>query len=74
MNKVIEKYKRYTWQEWLSLIIGSAVWIIQIYRYATNQLSDYALELGVFAIGWLLLFKPLTIGNYIRKARGLDAK
>lgn len=74
MNKIIEKYKRYTWQEWLSLIIGTAVWSIQFYRYAYNELGDYMMELGVFAIGWLLLFKPLTIGNYIRKARGLDTK
>ena len=74
MNKLIEKYKRYTWQEWLSLIIGTAIWCIQIYRYAYNELGDYMMELGVFAIGWLLLFKPLTIGNFIRKARGLDTK
>ena len=74
MNKIIDKYKRYTWQEWLALIIGTIIWTVQIYRYITNTLNDYMFELGVFAIGWLLLFKPLTIGNFIRKARGLDTK
>ena len=74
MNKIIEKYKRYTWQEWLALIVGTVLWCVQLYKYVYNQLGDYFMELGVFAIAWLLLFKPLTVGNYIRKARGLDTK
>ena len=67
-------FKRYTIQEWIALIVGAIIWGIQLYRYATNQLSEAALELPVFCIGFLLLFAPLTILNIIRKARGLDPK
>jgi hypothetical protein len=68
------KYKRYGMQEWIAIIIGAALYIIQTYRYATNNLGDYTLEVAVFAAANLLVFSPLTILNLIRKAKGLDTK
>jgi hypothetical protein len=68
------KYKRYGTQEWIAISIGTALWIIQTYRYATDNLGDNNLELVVFAAANLLVFSPLTILNLIRKAKGLYTK
>jgi len=74
MSVILDKFKKYTFQEWFALIIGVIIWTVQTYRYITNTLSDSVLELGVFAIGGMLLFQPLMILNLIRKARGIETK
>jgi hypothetical protein len=74
MNQIKRKFSRYSLQEWIAFIMGVFLWLVQGYKYATNSLLDWGVELGVFAIAYLLLFFPLTILNFIRKARGLDAK
>jgi len=74
MSVILDKFKKYTFQEWFALIIGVIIWTVQTYRYITNTLSDSVFELGVFAIGGMLLFQPLMILNLIRKARGIETK
>jgi len=74
MKNIIDKFKRYSFQEWFALVIGVIIWIVQVYRYITNTLSDSNIELVVFAIGGMLLFQPLMLLNLIRKARGIEIK
>lgn len=74
MGDIKPKFKRYSPQEWIAMAIGSALWVIQVYRYATNTLADNSLEIPVFCIAFLLTFAPLTLLNIIRKARGVDTK
>jgi hypothetical protein len=74
MKNIIDKFKRYSFQEWFALVIGVIIWTVQVYRYITNTLSDSNIELVVFAIGGMLLFQPLMLLNLIRKARGIEIK
>ena len=76
MSKILGNYKRYTVSEWLTLVLGLAILVIQIYRYATNQLGNYPLvvELFAFCAGALLLIAPKSINDLIRKSRGVDVE
>ena len=76
MEKIKETFlKRYGVKEWLGVVLGLVIISIQIYKYATNSFNhDFTVEIGVFSIGAMLLFAPLTILNIIRKARGLKTK
>ena len=55
---------------WGLLILGFVVLGIQIYRYATNQLSDFMTETPVFLIGVLFLFSPKTIIQIVKNKYG----
>lgn len=73
MTKLKEKFNQYKVREWLTIIIGLLICLIQIYRYATNGLLESVTsELIVAAIWLLLITAPKTLNDVIRKARGLD--
>lgn len=74
MGKLQEKYNRYGLSEWAVAILGVITLGIQIFRYATDSLTDNGVEIFVFCASVLLIFSPLTILNLIRKARGMDTK
>jgi hypothetical protein len=74
MGDLKEKYSRYGIQEWITLIFGVVILGIQVFRYATDALADYKLEIFVAIFSVLLIISPLTLLNLIRKARGLDPK
>lgn len=74
MENLKDKYSRYGVQEWITLVFGVVILGIQVYRYATNGLADYTMEIFVAIFSVLLIISPLTLLNLIRKARGLDAK
>lgn len=72
--EVKEKFNRYGISEWITLVIGLILCLIQIYRYSTNNLGETAVELVVTAVWILLIIAPLTLANIIRKARGIETK
>jgi hypothetical protein len=74
MEKIKNKYSRYGVSEWVTLIIGVVIALIQIARYGLNMLGETSIELIVLALWALLITAPLTIANIIRKARGLETK
>ena len=74
MGNIKEKYNRYGLSEWAVAILGVITLGIQIFRYATDSLTDNGVEIFVFCASVLLIFSPLTLLNLIRKARGMDTK
>ncbi len=74
MNTIKKKFDRYGLAEWFLLLVGSVLIGVQVYRYATNTLTEWKLETVVLAVAVLFLLSPLTLINIIRKARGLSVK
>ena len=74
MDKIRKKLSRHGIASGFLLIAGMVLVSIQIFRYATNALGEWPLESAVFALAFLCIWKPVTLVNIIRKARGLETK
>ena len=68
------KYNRYGVSEWVTLVIGVIIFLLQGVRYSLNHLGETALELAVLVVWILLITAPLALVNIIRKAKGLTPK
>ena len=74
MAELKSKFNRYGASEWVTLVIGVIIFIVQGTKYTLNGLGDMSLEIGVAVIWVLLTTSPLTLANIIRKARGLEER
>lgn len=70
MTKIKEKWSDYSFREKVAIVVGTVVFAIQVFRYATNTLSENnGLELVVFCAASLLVFAPLVIVEIIKKRK-----
>ena len=67
-----EKFSRYKLVEWITLVLGLIICVIQIYQYAFNQLGEPIVEVGVSIVWLLLIIAPKSIIDIIRKIKGLS--
>lgn len=67
-----EKYDRYKTSDWITLLIGVIICGFQVYKYATDNLGETAIELIAMAVWLLLIIAPKSINDIVRKARGLN--
>ena len=59
--------RKYGIREWFVFGIGAALMIVQLYKYTTDSLGDYALEIGVLGVSMLLIFAPKTLVTLVTK-------
>ena len=69
MTKIKDKWANYSIREKASMIIGTIVLCIQVFRYATNSLGENGVEIVVFGLSFLLMFAPIVIVELIKKKK-----
>lgn len=70
MTKIKAKWSDYSLREKIAIILGSIGLCIQVFRYASNTLSENTgTEIFVFGASCLLLFAPLVIVELIKKRK-----
>lgn len=74
MDKIKKKFSKYGLAEWLLIIIGFVALSIQLFKYATNTLGEWTLEIAVCLIAFLFMRYPLLLADIVRKARGISPR
>lgn len=74
MEKIKDKFNKYGLAEWFLMIFGACILLVQGYKYTTNSLGEWKLEVAVTLVSFLFVRYPMLLADLIRKARGLEPK
>ncbi|MBO0323449.1 hypothetical protein J0X14_14165 [Muricauda sp. CAU 1633] len=72
MTKIKEQWGDYSFREKVAIVIGTVGLGIQVFRYATDTLSENtSVEVFAFVACFLLMFAPYVIVKIIKAKKGL---